>query len=102
MKNEQADEGREGRTRLARPISLRRGWGQGNVHFPCSADHEQDRQPYPVDVDPYSAESANHTYTSTIDSRYFEGSCLVSRLKLSEVVMLEREGARRTLCVVEL
>ena len=29
--------------------------GQGNVHFPCSADHEQDWQPYPVD--PYSAES---------------------------------------------
>ena len=26
---------------------------QGNVHFPCSADHEQDWQPYPVD--PYSA-----------------------------------------------
>ena len=27
--------------------------GQGNIHFPCSADHEQDWQPYPVD--PYSA-----------------------------------------------
>ena len=27
--------------------------GQGNTHFPCSADHEQDWQPYPVD--PYSA-----------------------------------------------
>ena len=26
--------------------------GQGNVHLPCSADHEQDWQPYPVD--PYS------------------------------------------------
>ena len=28
---------------------LRRERGQGNVHFPCSADHEQDWQPYPVD-----------------------------------------------------
>ena len=28
---------------------LRRQRGQGNIHFPCSADHEQDRQPYPVD-----------------------------------------------------
>ena len=26
--------------------------GQGNIHFPCSADHEQDWQPYLVD--PYS------------------------------------------------
>ena len=37
----------------------RRKRGQGKVHFPFSADHEQDRQPYRVD--PYSAES-NHTY----------------------------------------
>ena len=34
--------------------------GQGNIHFPCSADHEQqDWQPYPVD--PYSAISDDHT-----------------------------------------
>ena len=33
---------------------LRRKRGQGNTHFPCSADHEQDWQPYPVD--PYSTE----------------------------------------------
>ena len=25
---------------------------QGNIHFPCSADHEQDWLPYPID--PYS------------------------------------------------
>ena len=31
---------------------LRRKRGQGNIHFPCSADHEQGWQPYPVD--PYS------------------------------------------------
>ena len=40
----------------AEPVSrdkiLRREWGQGNVHFPCSADYVQDWQPYPVD--PYS------------------------------------------------
>ena len=27
--------------------------GQRDIHFSCSADHEQDWQPYPVD--PYSA-----------------------------------------------
>ena len=32
---------------------LRREHGQGNIHFPCSADHEQDWQPQPVA--PYSA-----------------------------------------------
>ena len=41
----------------AEPISrdqiLRHARGQGNIDFPCSADHEQDWQPYPVD--PYSA-----------------------------------------------
>ena len=34
---------------------LRRERGQGKKHFSCSADHEQGWQPYPVDVDPYSA-----------------------------------------------
>ena len=31
-----------------------------NIYFPCSADHEQDWQPYPVD--PYSAICDDHTY----------------------------------------
>ena len=38
---------------VSRDQILRRERGQGNTHFPCSADHEQDWQPYPVD--PYSA-----------------------------------------------
>ena len=41
----------------AAPVSrdhiLRREGGQKNTNFPCSADHEQDWQPHPVD--PYSA-----------------------------------------------
>ena len=40
----------------AEPVSrdqiLRRERGQGNINFPCSADREQDWQPY--SVDPYS------------------------------------------------
>ena len=35
----------------AEPVSrgqiLRRERGQGNIYFPCSADHEQDWQPIP-------------------------------------------------------
>ena len=42
---------------------LRHVRGQGNINFPCSADHEQDWQPYPVD--PYSAISDDHTYVHT-------------------------------------
>ena len=41
------------RDRTAEPVSrdqvLRRERGQGNIHFLCSADHEQDLQPYLVD-----------------------------------------------------
>ena len=44
---------------------LRHARGQGNIHFPCSADHEQDWQPYPVD--PYSAICDDHTYIPLLD-----------------------------------
>ena len=49
----------------AEPVSrdqiLRHARGQGNIHFPCSAGHEQDYwQPYTVD--PYSAICDDHTY----------------------------------------
>ena len=46
----------------AEPVSrdqiLRRERGQENINFPCSADHEQDWQPYPVD--PYSCYMCDH------------------------------------------
>ena len=45
---------------VSRDQILRHERGQGNVHFPCSADHEQDWQPYPVD--PYSCYMCDHTY----------------------------------------
>ena len=38
---------------VSRDQILRHARGQGNIHFPCSADHEQDWQPY--QVDPYCA-----------------------------------------------
>ena len=50
----------------AEPVSrdqiFRHARGQGNIHFPCSADHEQDWQPYPVD--PYHTLVDDHTHTS--------------------------------------
>ena len=49
--DEQANAGRDGRTRLARPNSQART-GTGKNTFPCSTDDEQDWQPYLVD--PYS------------------------------------------------
>ena len=49
----------------AEPVSQdhihRREWGQGSIYFPCSADHDQDSQPYAVD--PYSAISDDHKCT---------------------------------------
>ena len=57
---EQADAGRDGRTRLlARPI-LGRKRGQETIRFPRSTDHEQDWQPY--SVDPFLAIRDYHTY----------------------------------------
>ena len=53
--------------------------GQGNVHFSCSADHEQDWQPYPVD--PYSAICDDHTYihTGPTDANAFRGHRLTTQ-----------------------
>ena len=48
---------------VSRDQILRHVRGQGNINFPCSADHEQDWQPYPVD--PYSAICDDHTYIHT-------------------------------------
>ena len=58
---------------MAEPVSrdqnFRRERGQGNIHFPYSADHEQDWQPSPVD--PYSAICDDYTYIPVnIDKRY--------------------------------
>ena len=51
----------------AEPVSrdqiLRHARGQGKYYFPCSADHEQNWQPYPVDL--YSAICDDHTYIHT-------------------------------------
>ena len=43
----------------SRDQTLRRERGQGKSYIPCSAHHEQDWQPYPVDAQ--SAESDDHT-----------------------------------------
>ena len=63
MEDGQADAGRDGRTRLARPNSQART-GTGKYIFSRSADHEQDCQPHPVD--PHSAVSDDHAYINTV------------------------------------
>ena len=60
--DEQADAGRDCRNRLTRPNSEART-GTGEYYFPCLADHEQDWQPYPVDL--YSAICDDHTYVES-------------------------------------
>ena len=42
MENEQTAAGRDDRTRLARPNFQARTGTEGNAHFPCSVDREQD------------------------------------------------------------
>ena len=61
------------RDRTAEPISrdqiFRYVRGQENTIFPCSVDHEQDWQPYPVD--PYSDICDDHTYIHIYILTYF-------------------------------
>ena len=45
---------------VSRDQFLRRERVEGNIHFPSSADHEQDWQPY--SVDPYSRYMCYHTF----------------------------------------
>ena len=56
--------GRLTRDGIAEPVSrdqiLRLESEQRNIHFPCSAEHVQDWQPYPVDT--YSCYMCDHTY----------------------------------------
>ena len=52
MENDEAETLDRTAELVSRDHILRRERGQGNINFPCSADHKQDCQPYPVD--PYS------------------------------------------------
>ena len=54
---------------VSRDQILRHERGQGNIHFPCSADHVQDRQPYPVD--PYSCDMCYHTLLYCVTVLYY-------------------------------
>ena len=49
---------------VSRDQILRRERGQGNTHFSCLADHEQDWQPCPVD--PHSCYMSDHIATPLI------------------------------------
>ena len=49
---------------ISRNQTLRHVRGEGNIHFPCLADHEQECQIY--SVDPYSAGCDDHTYIHTL------------------------------------
>ena len=79
------------RDRTAKPVSrdqiLRRECGQGNVHFPYSADHEQDWQPYPVD--PYSDIYVDHDLQSTLIYTYLNPIPNKINKKLSYIFVLE-------------
>ena len=55
---------------VSRDQILRYKRGQGNINFPCSANHEQDWQPY--SVAPYSCYLCDHTYVTLITMQGFK------------------------------
>ena len=83
----------------AEPVSrdqiLRHARGQGNVNFPCSADHEQDWQPYPVD--PYSAICDDHTYIHTYLNIVMDGAAAARGPKVDSVTAFWCYGSLTTL-----
>ena len=93
----------------AEPVSrdqiLRRERGQRNINFlPCSADHEQDGQPYPVD--PYSCYILcdDHTYIHTYihTSSYVivqhEDKCLILFTQYRKKSLVGEDSERYVLC----
>ena len=68
---------------VSRDQILRRKRGQGNFHFPCSADHVQGWQPYPVD--PYSClyVMTTHTYYLVLYIHHLDINTYEVRLKLT-------------------
>ena len=81
---------------VSRDQILRHERGQGNIHFPCSAEHEQDWQPYPVD--PYSCYMCDHTHRTGLHGdtniKYYTSRNLTSnkyRVPLPFPFSVERE-----------
>ena len=64
---------------------LRRERGQGNIHFLCSADHEQDWQPYPVDPYLVLAICVTIQYHETLPSFSFGAQAGNPKLRILEI-----------------
>ena len=85
-RDEQADRDGTAGT-VSRDQILRRERGQRNIRFPCSADHEQEWQPYPVDS--YSCYICDHTYTKYTYMVYiypYQASGSVTCVSTSQVI----------------
>ena len=82
---------------VARDQVLRHARGQGNINFHCSADHEQDWQPYPVD--PYIDRYIHTTGTSKQRQTLFSRDVL--RGNYSSTPAASRPGWTQTVEVTE-
>ena len=54
---------------VSRDQILRRERGQGNINCPCSADHVQVWQPYPVDPYYSSCYMCDHIYINNVGEK---------------------------------
>ena len=75
----------------AEPVSrdqiLRHVLGERNSHFTCSANYEQDWQPYPVD--PYSATCDDHTYVLHTHIPYLPVSCFHKNMTCRPYIVVQ-------------
>ena len=83
----------------AEPVSrdqfFRRARGQGDICFPCSADHVQDWQPYPVD--PYSCYLCDHTCSIYVDLTPKKTSIVSARQSLLAALFSCKKSCNRPL-----
>ena len=62
---------------VSRDQILRREQGQRNIDFPCSADHGQDWQPYPVDLSLAICDTIPTYLVHTYGLRYLQDAHII-------------------------
>ena len=74
---------------------LRRERGQGNMNFLCSADHEQDWQPYPVD--PHSCYNTCVTIHTWVSQDHFIVVLIITKQEVSRwISVAQKRGVEKT------
>ena len=73
---------------ISRDQIFRRERGQGNINFPCSADHEQDWQPYPVGLNLAICVTIHILYCTVVYTLTFDASVTYSQHLIAKSILI--------------